>query len=112
MATRQPQSRSRCPPTPTDHARERWHERADPVDDYAGLEEQLWTAWADAEPISLPVPHCHAGDEARYHPDAKVVLCRRDSVITTVYDVVGPDAELAVRRTVELQLDVDLEVSR
>jgi hypothetical protein len=97
------------PPHLTTHAAERWEERADPIPDYGDLEEQLWTAWVDAIPISLPLPFAHGGDEARYHPDAKVVLCRQESELKTVFDVVGEDATLAVRRAVELQLDVQLE---
>lgn len=106
---------ARQPPTPSDHAADRWAERADPVPDYeidAIDDVDLWSAWADARPFELPLPFGAETDEARYHDDAKVVLCRQGSTIATVFDVVGDDATIAVRRAVELQLDINLGVSR
>lgn len=99
-ARQQPHPR---PPLSTDHAQDRFVERARHDRDE---EIDLWTAWIDAEPIDLPVPWCHAGDEARYHHDSQVILCRRDTSITTVYDVVGEDAHPAVQRAVKTQFDI------
>lgn len=94
------------PPYTSEHAEDRWRERAERVDDY----DDLWTAWADAEPISLPAPyHFIDSDEARYHADAKVVLCRRGDSIQTVYDVLGSDADRVVRLAIEKQLGISLE---
>lgn len=93
------------PPYASKHAEDRWRERAERVDDY----DDLWTAWADAEPISLPAPYHFGGDEARYHPDAKVVLCRRGSTLTTVYDVLGSDADRVVQLAIEKQFGISLE---
>jgi hypothetical protein len=95
------------PPYLTTHATERFHERARQPD-----ASDLGSAWVDAEAVSLPIPYCFAGDEARYHRDQQVVLCRVDGVLATVYDVTGDDADRTVQLAVEKQLDVDLEVNR
>lgn len=95
------------PPYVDPHAKDRWDERAERIDDY----DDLWTAWVDAEPFSLPAPyHFVDSDEARYHPDAKVVLCRRGDSIKTVYDVLGNDADRVVQLAIEKQFDVNLEL--
>ena len=94
------------PPYTSEHAEDRWRERAERVDDY----DDLWTAWADAEPFSLPAPYHFGGDEARYHPDAMVVLCRRGPEIKTVYDVLGEDADRVVQLAIEKQFNINLEL--
>lgn len=102
---------ARQPPTPSEHAADRWAARADPIPDYeieAIDDVDLWTAWVDAVPITLPRPWGLKGDETRYHPDATVLLCRDGDEIVTVYDLTGPDAHPVVRRAVEQQLDVTI----
>lgn len=94
-----------CPPYVTKHAAEQWHRRARGPD--ADVVD-VATAWVDAEPIELPGHWGDLGDEARYHSDCQVVLCRRDTAITTVYDLTGTDAREAVRSAVEKQFDVNL----
>ena len=58
--------------------------------------------------MELPEPWALEGDEARYNLDAKVILCRRESVITTVYDVVGEDAHPVVQESVENQFGISI----
>jgi hypothetical protein len=93
------------PPLLTGHAVDRWTDRR--VYDGA-VDLDLWTAWVDALPIELPEPYCHAGDEARYHVDAQVILCRQEASIATVYDVVGEDADERVQAAVQDQLGIDI----
>ena len=60
----------------TDHARERWEERADvtyPVAD----------AWRDAEPLSWP--GVHNALYARYHSESGLVLIAQRDVLIGVY---------------------------
>ena len=94
------------PPRQTNHARDRWEHRARYPDPDDG--PSIWTAWVDGIPISLPWPYSELGDEARYHHDQRVIVCRCGPAITTVYDLVGPDSSPRVRRAVETQLDITL----
>ena len=87
----------------THHAEVQWYNRA------LDREVSPYTAWGEAIRIDLPHPWGKAGDEARYHPKAGVILCRRGHAIPTVYDLHGPDAKGPVRRAVEEQLNVDLD---
>lgn len=100
------QQRRPIPPYRTEHAEDRFNDRAQ--HDHT-TETDLWTAWIDAEPVDLPRPWSLAGDEARFHRGSVVVLCRRDTSITTVYDLVGPDAHPHVREAVENQFDIAIK---
>ena len=94
------------PPYLSPHAAERWNDRA------ATTDLDPWTAWTDGVPVELPFAWGIQSDEARYHPDAKVVLCRTENSLPTVYDVTGPDSHRTIRRAVENQLDISLENNR
>ena len=98
MAVQQPRP---WPPELTSHADQRWEQRS------FEIECDPWTAWVDAEPVELPEPWGSQGDEARYHVDAGVLLCRRDVAITTVYDIWGPDAHPRVQHAVANQLGLE-----
>jgi len=63
----------------TEHAHDRWDERAD----HSAAGSPL-TAWHDGEPIT--VPHGLDGDEVRYHAASGTVLVRRNAAIVTVID--------------------------
>lgn len=66
----------------TDHAHDRWAERAD-HSSAAGPQ----IAWHEGEPIT--VPHGLSGDEVRYHAASETVLVRFGSRIVTVIDASG-----------------------
>ena len=63
----------------TDHAHDRWAERAD-HSSAAGPQ----VAWHQGEQIT--VPHGLSGDEVRYHAPSETVLVRLDRSIVTVID--------------------------
>ena len=85
----------------TGHAEDQWGRRA--------LNDDVcpYSAWSKSIRVQLPHPWGKAGDEARFHPKACVVLCRRGHAITTVYDIYGPEAHDTVRNSVEDQLNFD-----
>lgn len=63
----------------TDHAHERWAERAD-HSSVAGPQ----VAWHEGVPIT--VPHGLNGDEVRYHAPSETVLVRQNASIVTIID--------------------------
>jgi hypothetical protein len=63
----------------TDHALDRWWERAD-HSSVAGPQ----IAWHLADTITAP--HGLDGDEVRYHAPSETVLVRRDGSIVTIID--------------------------
>ncbi|WP_018259357.1 hypothetical protein [Halomicrobium katesii] len=66
----------------TDHAHERWAERAD----RSGVGGPR-TAWHEGKPIT--VPHGLTADEVRYHAASETVLVQIDGSIVTVIDADG-----------------------
>lgn len=91
-------------PTASDHLKwTTWPQRGTPKDSPRD-------AWRRAH--DLDITHASHGrarvpshDEARYDPNTQTVLFRRDSVLTTCYDLqnVTNDAGVAVRDAVEAQ---------
>jgi hypothetical protein len=67
-------------PEPTEHAKERWHERA-LCPGFCGLRD----AWRDGAPIPIEETTLD-GDGARYHGPTETVLIRRRGAIVTVLD--------------------------
>jgi len=63
----------------TDHAHDRWAERAD-HSSAAGPQ----IAWSEG--VVITVPHGLDGDEVRYHAASETVLVRRNASIVTVID--------------------------
>lgn len=63
----------------TDHAHDRWAERAD-HSSAAGPQ----VAWSEG--VAITVPHGIDSDEVRYHAPSETVLVRRNAAIVTVID--------------------------
>lgn len=87
----------------TEHAAERWLDRAD--DDFDGGPR---TAWFDG--FLVDEPHGLEADEVRLHEPSGTVLVRKDVDLVTVIDVenMKPELASAVRATRQvIQLTTD-----
>lgn len=89
-------------PTPTGHALQRWDQRT-PADSVSPER-----AWQNAWEMTLDHPEYNRIDEARYHHDSRVVLCRKGTALVTVYAVDGRDARSIVRQAILDQFHVDI----
>jgi len=102
MATRTDTSGEEIPPLPTRHALMRWDQRT-PADSVCPE-----AAWLDAWQLTITDPEYRHFDELRYHHPSRVVLCRENAEIVTVYAVDGRDARRIVRQAILNQFDVQI----
>ena len=68
----------------SDHAHRQWRRRSDAP----GVEPEL--AWE----LGIELEACPDFEEGRYHAHSETVLCRRGTVIVTVYDARDVTTEL------------------
>lgn len=72
----------------SEHAHQQWHTRADTP----GVDPQV--AWTVGEPLDAIADF----EEGRYHAQSETVLCRRGTVVVTVYD--ARDVTAALREQI------------